>query len=141
MPLKSAVAKVFGMMNGLLISCQDGSIHAVRAISSRVNSLKFSFPPSKIKKLVCSRGEVIVLANDGELWRIGFASPPESIPIGPKKAVDIFGEYLAVFVVLEDGSWLCWGNNQRGQLGLGHEEEVNEPCDFAAGKKHHHIMV
>eukprot|EP01101_Sappina_pedata_P006303 TRINITY_DN3099_c0_g2_i1.p1 TRINITY_DN3099_c0_g2~~TRINITY_DN3099_c0_g2_i1.p1 ORF type:complete len:117 (-),score=3.31 TRINITY_DN3099_c0_g2_i1:73-423(-) len=83
------------------------------------------FEVKNIKRIQSEdRCEIIVLTYDGELWRIPpFGCPPELIPIGARKAVDIFGDEYLVYALLEGGSWLYW-DALKAQI---------EPRDFTAG--------
>eukprot|EP01101_Sappina_pedata_P007572 TRINITY_DN403_c0_g1_i1.p1 TRINITY_DN403_c0_g1~~TRINITY_DN403_c0_g1_i1.p1 ORF type:complete len:262 (-),score=11.07 TRINITY_DN403_c0_g1_i1:41-826(-) len=121
------------MSKGITVLDRDGGIYLFYSFYNCVDYLEPTFPPSKIKKIkVIGNGveggiEIMVLTNDGELWRIWRDGVPKLIRTGPKKVVDIFLASFFIYVLLEDGTWLCW---VRGEF-----LTQKELYDFTAGKE------
>jgi len=95
----------------------------------------------RIKKICFGYEHTVALDEDGKIWVAGFntygqlgipevAKLTEFIQLGaiPERATDIdTGKYHNV-VLTEQGNVYVFGRNDYGQLGVGHKNNVTEPC-------------
>ncbi|WP_419939495.1 RCC1 domain-containing protein [Candidatus Palauibacter sp.] len=86
--------------------------------------------------VVCWGRAVGGLLGYGNLNDIGDGETPASagpVPTGGSgRVVDIGGGSDTVCAVYDNGSVRCWGSNHAGQLGLGHQEQINVGDDERA---------
>jgi hypothetical protein len=81
-------------------------------------------------------GHLCAVTRDGEIWcwgdapAAGFDDDREPVSaivtrVGPR-FVRVRTNYARTCGIADDGRLWCWGSNQRGQLGLGHMEDIGD---------------
>jgi protein ATS1 len=90
----------------------------------------------RVERVACGREFTAVVGKDGQLtilgggkWNVKAHAPEKGIP----RFVDIQASWNGVYVLLEDGSILGWGRNDKGQLPPKNLPLVHK---FAAGSEH-----
>lgn len=103
--------------------------------------------PGKIKKLITSFSASYAILEDGSLYAWGYnyygelgvgsnedKNTPTKVTAINGKIMDLIinsdknSTYKSIFAIIKDGSLYAWGNNERGQLGIGSwEDNINSP--------------
>jgi alpha-tubulin suppressor-like RCC1 family protein len=130
----------------------DAEVNQVRLTSERdpFSVAKISYcekveTPKAVQKLVAGGNHTCALLTSGEVrcfgansagqlgigntQNIGDDELPSSSPLvdlGGMKAIELSAGFAHTCAILEGGSVKCWGDNMRGQLGLGHTDNIGD---------------
>jgi alpha-tubulin suppressor-like RCC1 family protein len=153
LPLNPAIIKISSTKNHNIIQTSSGIFsfgsntfgqlgHGDER-TERVGRISVFIPPVTIRHLACGNSHAIAQTDDQKVFawgynnrgqlgvgreRIRFSSPePVEIETLRGQAIKQLGAASHSCALMQNGTVYMWGENQKGQLGLGGNDDVNVP--------------
>ncbi len=129
-------------IKGISLQTSDEKMNAVD--DTKYQKFKLPSEITSSKKIITGEfGTIYIIDDSGNLWALGSndsnklgltqtqleeytGREPIKLNILGEKAYNVFDSGYNLFVITESNKLLAAGNNDAGQLGLGHKDKVNE---------------
>ena len=117
--LPGTIKELIADSNSVYAILEDGSLYAWDYNTPTPTKINL---PGTIKELITNGNSDYAILEDGSLYELEISSEPRKINL-PSKIKELIIDGSAVYAILEDGTLYAWGLNDRGQLGIGSEND------------------
>ena len=117
--LPGTIKELIADSNYVYAILEDGSLYAWDYNTPTPTKINL---PGTIKELITNGNSDYAILEDGSLYELEISSEPRKINL-PSKIKELIIDGSAVYAILEDGTLYAWGLNDRGQLGIGSEND------------------